>query len=272
MSAAKLPVEKPSVSLATLQKIFALLLLCSAGLLLLIVKQKAGPKLSYAPQHIQLTSVETEIFDPLSDSSLDLPIPFGARAKSSCMANCAQLKEAQSICIRKCSRLGVLTFASQIGTPPPPPEQLARETLNRCESKQIASSNSFNQSQLTAMGEALNYIKSTQTEMFIYETRPARKRFSAARKLYLGLQTSPSLDPETRQMISSVGSTLCMRQVLAASQMAILQAANRSDIYSELYYRDYENQLIRLLEKLYPKLNTPSTAASSGLASSMEKK
>ena len=272
MSTAKIPVEKPSVSLATLQKVFALLLLCSAALLLLIVKQKAGPKLSYAPQQIELTSVETEIFDPLSDSSLDLPIPFGARAKANCIASCAQLKSNQSTCVRKCNRLGVSTFASQVGTPPPPPEQLAKETLNRCESKLINSSNTFNQSQLTSMGEALNYIRSTQTETFLYETRTARKRFSASRKLFLELQTSPSLDPETRQTISTASSTLCLRQVLAATQMAILQVANRSDIYSELYYRDYESQLIRILEKIYPKLATTPAVDSSVLTSSQGKK
>lgn len=167
-------------------------------------------------------------------------LPFGRDAVDRCSASC-QGGGSNEKCNLNCRRLISSEFARRIVKEELDPSKSARETKERC--KQVGW-NSKAHFSLEDKDALLALIEPPQT----FEKEKLLERFQRAGRFFTALV------PDKKEQSNAISQSVCLLEAAITAELAISEAADNSDSFSEMFYRHFESELIDSIITLKPEL------------------
>lgn len=213
------------------------------------------------PPSISVPKEEAQLQDPLLDAELKLELPFGRRAEIACMEKCKQrpANEIEELCAPGCHHLITGEYARRILPKDLDAQALAKQSIEQCQKREVL----FPQNPTywkESADTALDALKRYSAEENIFDARTALEKVWALEAVRKSLSV-PETDEE-KGFVAKIEQVLCMREAIAATQLAIAQTGSSGDTFSEAFYREYEEVLLREIKPFESKLRPEPRAAS----------
>ncbi|MFN8391085.1 MAG: hypothetical protein U0136_12415 [Bdellovibrionota bacterium] len=220
-----------------------LLLLVACVLIVGIARAVRGPTQSpdAAPPPVE------ELENPLLDCNHSMPLPFGMKARNQCAASCYAPGIDREVCNRGCDHLVAAEYARRITLDERSESQIASEIAAGCATIAKASSKSQPLDAWADMAKgAVRTFGETPHEIETYELEPAMSHYRVFKDLESKWTLPEGEDVAAREMAVNIRIAICLRQSIAASELALAEIADSFDFHSERWYRGLESALIPL--------------------------
>jgi hypothetical protein len=185
--------------------------------------------------------------NPLVACDHSMPLPFGMKARNQCVASCYAPGVNRDLCIIGCDKLIVADFARHVAPEELDPITIAGDISRACSENAKASGKQqpfLDWSQ--AAKAAVQTLSNTQAEIPLYEYAAALAHYRTFKDLEPSAVKPQTEDPAARDMSEQLQTTLCLRESIAATQMAITEVSASFDFFSEKFYRRLEDSLIEI--------------------------
>jgi hypothetical protein len=191
-----------------------------------------------------------EILNPLLECTHLMPLPFGVKARNECYARCFSPDIDRDLCTNMCNGLLVENYARVPRSEDKKPEIVAKTIVSECAARREANKKSEPlESWKSPVVLALEQIRKVGPDVNSYEQRVIVDRFRWAEDLDKALRVPEGENPAESKFSVALQTALCIRQSLAATQMAVLMVAESGDLLSEKFYRNLEQELLTLLKE-----------------------
>lgn len=183
--------------------------------------------------------------NPLEECSSRLPLAYGGSASSNCFLKCFSETQNKGGCHSVCDHLVAELYPRTLLPVRKTEEELVMEMNAQCESLNMNEIEPLPvDSWLRQQESVIKALATTPRDLEVYNAEEIVRQFLAAESAALGLPPVAEAVPEYQKFYIQLRKELCLRQLLAVTQLAVLQAATRDDLYSEKYYRTIETLLL----------------------------
>jgi hypothetical protein len=190
------------------------------------------------------------IVNPLLECTHLMPLPFGMKARNECYARCFTPDIDRDLCTNMCNGLLVENYARVPLSEDRKAENVAKTIVSECAERREANKKSAPlDSWNSATVIALEQIRKVSPTVTLYEQRSIVDRFRWAEDLDKTLRVPEGEYPAESKLSIMLQTALCVRQSLAATQLAVLMVAESGDLFSERFYRNLEQELLMLLKE-----------------------
>ena len=190
--------------------------------------------------------------NPLTDIDHAVPLPFGMRAKNECELDCYRSTVERAMCVKNCGRLTVDQFARRIQLDEVTPKDAAEDIISACRVERAIPGAQTRKNGLAFLVELLAV---TPAEFRVYDRNEALRRYAlfsdAERRVPAVQADSPK---PIRVFAANVKTAACLRQAVAATQLAVIEVSQHDDLYSESYYQKLEDDLLGELGRVEREL------------------
>lgn len=185
--------------------------------------------------------------NPLEEPSLPITLPFGAAAKQTCNQSCFKPAVDRKICMDRCERLLVSEFARRISPPAPPAQDSAAATVAACEGTVIKTGTP---AEIRLGMRRAATVMQREANDPTYNRTQALRRYQQAERAQAHLRIPQDSSDDAAIVVPALAQALCARQIAAASELAVIDRVLGGDLYSELYFRDFEAAVLGQLSTL----------------------
>ncbi len=225
--------------------------LCVVLVFLLSTQQTATVSTEAVPA---VPAAQSEL-DPLTECAHLMPIPFGEKARNECLAYCIGPEIDKAACAGMCEELTAANYARRIRPDDEKPAAVAQHVAAEC--RRQRESNTAEEAidlwQIAAR-DAFNYVAQNNPDLRTYERADLAGRFSRAEQWDRRLRLPAGDYPVEKKFSALLQTVLCVRESLAATQLAVLGSADAADLFSERFYRKVENEMLVRLGALETEL------------------
>lgn len=206
--------------------------------------------------------VAEPLVNPLEECVHRMPIPFGGKARTKCLLNCYAPGVDTPLCEKVCDQRNAENFAGSLLWQGHSPKPVAEKIATDCLDRSLASKEPVSRTEWAdKTAKIVEFLEITEKDVELYQREDLSKRFSQFEKIDAVLPNLEKPSSPQQKFLQQLNAVLCLRQSIATTQLAVLEAAESSDTFSERFYRSVEETLLSSARVLEAPLSAAYMAA-----------